>query len=91
MSLRQAGRLRRWRYFSKGVNFIWHVDSYDKLKPYCIFVNGSIDGFSRKIIWFNAYTKCSDPKLIGGYYIEAVQCLGDCPRIVRGVLGKWLC
>ncbi|KAK2810384.1 hypothetical protein Q5P01_000407 [Channa striata] len=87
VSLRQARRLRRRNYFSKGPNFIWHLDSYDKLKPYGICVNGCIDGFSRKIIWLNAYTTNSDPKLIGGYYMESVQRLGGCPRVVRGDLG----
>ena len=87
VALRQAGRLRRRRYFSKGPNFIWHLDSYDKLKPYGICINGCIDGYSRKIIWLNAYTTSSDPKLIGGYYMEAVQRLGGCPRLVRGDLG----
>lgn len=87
VSLRQAGRLRRRNYFSKGPNFIWHLDSYDKQKPYGICVNGCIDGFSRKVIWLNAYTTSSDPKVIGGYYIEAVHRLGGCPRVVRGDLG----
>ena len=87
VSLRQARRLRRRSYFSRGPNFIWHMDSYDKLKPYGFCINGSIDGFSRKMIWLNAYTMSSDPKLIGGYYVDAVQRLGGCPRIVRGDLG----
>ncbi|XP_036006071.1 uncharacterized protein LOC118566787 [Fundulus heteroclitus] len=87
VALRQARRLRRRNYFSKGPNFIWHMDSYDKLKPYGICINASIDGFSRKIIWLNAYTTSSNPKVIGGYYIEAVQRLNGCPRVVRGDLG----
>lgn len=87
VSQRQAGRLRRCQYFSRGPNFIWHVDSYDKLKPYGICINGCIDGFSRKLIWLNAYTTSSDPRLIGGYYLEAVHRLRGCPRVVRGDLG----
>nr|XP_033492050.1 uncharacterized protein LOC117263018 [Epinephelus lanceolatus] len=87
VSLRQARRLRRRSYFSRGPNFIWHMDSYDKLKPYGICVSGSIDGFSRKIMWLNAYTTSSDPKLIGGYYMDIVQRLEGCPQIVRGDLG----
>ncbi|KAI2647351.1 Tetrathionate reductase subunit B [Labeo rohita] len=87
VSARRARRLRRRNYFAKGPNFIWHLDSYDKLKPYGVCINGCIDGFSRKIIWLNAYTTSSDPKLIGGYYIEAVKHLGGCPRVVRGDLG----
>lgn len=80
VKLRQARRLRQRSYFSKGPNFIWHLDSYDKLRPYGICINGSINGFSRKIMWLNAYTTNSDPKLIGGYYIEAVQHLGGLPQ-----------
>ncbi|KAK9978814.1 hypothetical protein ABG768_020552 [Culter alburnus] len=87
VSMRRARRLRQRNYFAKGPNFIWHLDSYDKLKPYGICINGCIDGFSRKIIWLNTYTTSSDPKLIGGYYIEAVERLGGCPRVVRGDLG----
>ncbi|KAI9538512.1 hypothetical protein NQZ68_031325 [Dissostichus eleginoides] len=35
----------------------------------------------------NAFTTSSDPKIVGGYYIEAVEKLGGCPRIVRGDKG----
>ena len=44
-------RLRRCQYKSKGPNFVWHIDSYDKLKPYGIAINGCIDSFSRHIVW----------------------------------------
>ncbi|XDV31298.1 hypothetical protein PO909_034017 [Leuciscus waleckii] len=84
---RKARRLHRRNYFAKGPNYIWHFDSYDKLKPYGICINGCIDGFSRKIIWLNAYTTSSDPKVIGGYYMETVESSGGCPRIIRGDCG----
>lgn len=87
VELRRARRLHRRSYFAKGPNYIWHLDSYDKLKPFGICINGCIDGFSRKIIWMNAFTTSSDPKIIGGYYINAVESLGGCPRIVRGDRG----
>ncbi|XP_074525951.1 uncharacterized protein LOC141790170 [Halichoeres trimaculatus] len=87
VSLRQARRLTLRNYFSRGPNFIWHLDSYDKLKPYGVCISGCIDGFSRKIIWLNAYTTNSDPKLIGGYYIDTVQRLRGCPRVMGGDLG----
>lgn len=87
VELRRRRRLHRRSYFAKGPNYIWHLDSYDKLKPFGICVNGCIDGFPRKIIWMNAFTTSSDPKIIGGYYMEAVQRLGGCLRIVRGGRG----
>lgn len=87
VEFRKARRLHRRNYFAKGPNYIWHFDSYDKLKPYGICINGCIDGFSRKIIWLNAFTTSSDPKVIGGYYVETVESSGGCPRIIRGDCG----
>ena len=48
LSLRQARRLRRRSYFSRGPNFIWHMDSYDNLKTYGFCINGSINVFFSK-------------------------------------------
>ncbi|KAF7648178.1 hypothetical protein LDENG_00160510 [Lucifuga dentata] len=58
---------------------MWHVDSYDKLEPFGICVNGSIDGYSRKVLWLNAYHTSSDPKVIAGYLLETVVEVGGCP------------
>ncbi|KAG1931015.1 hypothetical protein F2P79_021986 [Pimephales promelas] len=82
--MRRKRRLHRRAYFSKGPNFIWHVDSYDKLKPFGICINGAIDGFARRILWLNAYCTSSDPQVIGGYFLETVRSLGGCPRIHMG-------
>jgi hypothetical protein len=32
--LRKRNRLRRRLYTNKGPNYVWHVDGYDKLKPF---------------------------------------------------------
>lgn len=85
--IRRSRRLNRRAYFSKGPNFVWHVDSYDKLKPFGICINGAIDGFSRRILWLNAYCTSSDPKVIGGYFLETVGELGGCARILRSDKG----
>lgn len=80
---RQSRRLQRRQYAAAGANHIWHVDSYDKLKPYGLCINSGIDGFSRKLIWLNTYNTNSDPRVVGGYYMNAVQSLHGCPVIVR--------
>lgn len=63
VEIRKRKRLRRRQYHNKGPNYLWHVDSYDKLKPYGICINGCIDGFSRHIIWLRAGSTSSDPKV----------------------------
>lgn len=83
VSIRKRRRLRRRQYHSNGPNFIWHIDSYDKLKPYGIGINGCIDGFSRKIIWVRASPTTNNPRVIAGFYLEAVKELKGCPLTVR--------
>ena len=34
LKMRCAHRLRRHRYVSKGSKWCWHLDGYDKLKPF---------------------------------------------------------
>ena len=40
---RSRHRLRRRIYPSKGPNYVWHIDGYDKLKPYSFALHGCID------------------------------------------------
>lgn len=82
--LRQKRCLRRRAYISQGPNYIWHFDSYDKIKRFGFCINGCTDGFSRRIIWLNCYISSNDPKIIGGYYVKSVQCFGGCPKLIRG-------
>lgn len=89
--MRRARRLSRRSYFSKGPNYIWHMDSYDKLRPFGLCINGCIDGFARKLCWLNAYRTSSDPRVIGGYFVETVKSLQGCPRIVRADRGTENC
>ena len=84
VALRKKRRLKRRTYHSKGPNYTWHLDGYDKLKPYGICINGCIDGYSRKLIWIEAHSSNSDPKIISGYFIDAIENIGGCPRFVRG-------
>nr|XP_022287723.1 uncharacterized protein LOC111100295 [Crassostrea virginica] len=83
VEIRKRNRLRRRQYSCSGPDYIWHVDSYDKLKPYGFCINGCIDGFSRRIIWMEVYTSNSNPALIASYYLDAVKLRKGCPRKLR--------
>lgn len=74
---RSRRRLRRHQHKNKGPNFLWHMDCYDKLKPFGICVSGCIDGFSRKIIWMKAWRGSSDPQLIATYFLETIKLIGE--------------
>ena len=47
---RKSRYLRCRMYVSPGPNFCWHIDRYDKLKPFGFSIHGCVDGFSRRII-----------------------------------------
>ena len=59
---RTRGRLVRRQYQNPDLKFVWHIDAYDKLKPYSIAISGCIDGYSRYVIWLEAVTMNSDPR-----------------------------
>ena len=63
--LRQAKRLKRRKYSCRGPNDVWHVDGYDKIKPYGFPIHGCIDGWSRKIMWLRVSRTNNNPEVIG--------------------------
>ena len=44
-------RLTRRNHITTDPNHTWHIDGYDKLKPFRFAIHGEIDGYSRKILW----------------------------------------
>lgn len=87
VELRRARRLRRRQYSCRGPNALWHMDGYNKLKPYGIAINGCIDGFSRYVLWMEAYTTNSDPKVVASYFIKTVSSIGGSPERIRADRG----
>uniref|UniRef100_A0A1X7UFU3 Integrase core domain-containing protein n=2 Tax=Amphimedon queenslandica TaxID=400682 RepID=A0A1X7UFU3_AMPQE len=80
---RQKRRLQRRIYHSKGPNFCWHCDGYDKLKKFGIAIHACIDGFSRRIMWLDASSSNNNPKFIAHYYIQCVKENEGCPQLLR--------
>ena len=80
---RRSHRLIRRRYTNPGSNFAWHVDGYDKLKPYGFPVHACIDGFSRRILWLKVCRTNNDPSVTAGFYLEYVRSVEGCPIVLR--------
>jgi len=83
VSLRRRHRLRRRRYQNPGPNYVWHVDGYDKLAPYGIYIHGCVDGFSRYLIWLKANYTNKNPNVVAGYYLDAIRDNKRCPSVLR--------
>ncbi|XP_065887587.1 uncharacterized protein [Dysidea avara] len=91
VKLRKKRRLKRRLYNSKGPNYIWHLDGYDKLSPYGLTIHGCIDGYSRKLIWLKLSPTNHDPKVISRHYLESIETIKGCPRVVRADHGTENC
>lgn len=87
VELRSRKRFRRRRYLLPGPNFIWHIDGYDKLKPYGFCIHGVIDGYNPRILWLEVGPSNNNPMVTVQYYLDCVRQLGGCPRVVRGDCG----
>ena len=73
---RKRHRLKRRRYITPGPNSLWHIDGWDKLAPFGIFIHGAVDDFSRRILWLEA----SLTNKIASRYLSAVQQLERVPE-----------
>ncbi|XP_070577464.1 uncharacterized protein [Ptychodera flava] len=80
---RQRKRFKRGLYRSFGPNQVWHLDGYDKLKPYGICISGCIDGYSRKILWMKASSTNNNPAVIAHYYLSCIKQVNGCPLQMR--------
>ena len=89
---RSNNRLRRRKYQqANGPNFLWHIDGYDKLKPFGFCIHGAIDGYSRRIMWLEVDHSNNNPIVIAKYFLKTVRSLGGTSRIVRGDCGTENC
>ena len=61
---RSKHRLQRRQYKTEGPNHVWHIDGYDKIKPFGFCIHGSIDGCSRRIMWLYVVPSNNDPCVI---------------------------
>lgn len=85
---RKSHRLRRRKYVNKGPNYLWHIDGYDKLKPFGLAIHGGIDGYSRKILWLEVGETNNDPRIVAKFYLDAIYKLQLVPRCIRADRGS---
>ena len=70
-------RLHQRTHIRPGPNLSWHVDGYDKLKPFGLSVHGCIDGFSRRLLWLQVQRSNKNPRIIANCFLEYVNATRD--------------
>ena len=67
---RRRKTLKRRLYYSKGPNWVWHLDGYDKLKPFGSDIHRCIDWYSRRVLWPNVLKSNKDPKKVCNLFVN---------------------
>ena len=88
VATRKQNRLQRRKYVNNGPNYLWHLDGYDKIKPFGFAIHGCIDGYSRKLLWLKVGSTNNDPKKVAYYFVEALAKFSSIPRCIRADRGS---
>ena len=80
---RRKHRLKRRTYSSSRPNECWHVDGYDKLKPFGFPIHGAVDGYSRTALWLKVTPSNNNPSIVGNFFLYCVSELQGCPKLLR--------
>lgn len=66
-----------------GPYYFWHIDDYDKLKPFGFPIHGCIDVWSRRM-WLEVARSNNNPEVPTESFLRCVPECGCCPVEVRG-------
>ena len=88
---RSVKRFQRRAYVVRGPNDVWHIDGYDKLKPFGFAIHGAIDGYSRRILWLEVGQSNNDPKVVAQYFVDYMKTIGGTASRIRGDCGTENC
>lgn len=69
---RKARRLVRKQFWTTGVNDVWCMDQHDKWRRFQLFLHLCLEPYSGRIIWLKIWWTNRNPRLICGFYCDAV-------------------
>ena len=72
---KRATRKRR-QYIAAGVNENWTIDQHDKALKYGLALHVCVEPFAGYVIWAKVWHTNKNPKVVAGWYLEAVRKLG---------------
>jgi hypothetical protein len=81
-------RKRQENYIVPGPDWLWCLDGHDKLARYGIEIYGSVDAYSRKIIWFYVGVSNRTQVSVLHRYLHTIKTLGYCPNYLRTDRGR---
>ena len=87
VDVRQRRALRRRLYYGKSPNRVWHLDGYDKFKPFGFENRGCTDGDRRYILWLNNLRSNKVPKELCNICVTYLTVTKEIPWKVALIVG----
>ena len=77
---RRRHRLTRRVHSNPDPNYAWHINGHDMLNPFGFAIHGTIDSYSRKVLWLKVFRTNNSPSVIWGIYLELCEGNGEMPN-----------
>ncbi len=71
MAARKYEAIKRRTYYSPGPNYTWHADGNHDLFHFGFLVHGSIDGYSRFVVWLKCRTS-NTAATVAQLFVDAI-------------------
>ena len=68
----------------RGPNDVWHIDGYNKPKPFGFATHGAINGYIRHILWLEVGQSNNDPQVVAQYFVDYMKKIGGTARRICG-------
>jgi hypothetical protein len=79
---------RQDNYVVPGPDWLWYLDSHDKLARFGFEIYGCINVYSRKIVWFFVGSNNRTQVSVLRQYLYTVKIIGYCPNFIRSDKGR---
>ena len=88
IGIRSIKRFPRRKYTCVLLKHMWHIDDYYKLKPFHFATYGTIDGYSKKLLWLQAEPSNDHPRVVAPFCLDRISKLNiTVPMTVRSDRG----
>ena len=85
--LRRRHQLKTQIYVNQGSDYAQHLGGCENLKTFGFAIYGTIDGYSRKVLWLKMLRSYNSSNNIAALYLSCVEELQDAPVKIITDLG----
>ncbi|KZS86338.1 hypothetical protein SISNIDRAFT_421048, partial [Sistotremastrum niveocremeum HHB9708] len=85
---RRRHAYERHGYFTEAVGECWAFDQHDKWARFKLYLHVGLDVYTSRVLWCHVYRSNRNPRLICGFYLDAIEELGYMPCLTQSDRGS---